>query len=270
MDNKNFDIIVKRVGNALKEKGFVEQPIQNTNASQINAAFTGTNGSVRILLDNTKKKVELYISQDLDIHPQTLWKLSSSWLFDPEKDGEKEAISISNDFIDLLKPNKKINKPAQTKSDNDSNVDSQFFINRLANAFPHLKEEMKIEQRDYESFRYVTFVKDKAVAPINDLFKSTDNVKIKRFCKLLSDNYENGNKDVRSIITFVILNSIENETVKQKIVPLLSQDLQKAFKASEKFKNKKVKPEKIKKRKSFMSRLMQSAEEQQLQGNKNR
>lgn len=265
MNNKNFDIIVKRVGNVLKENGFTEQPIRSTSDDQINAAFCGNSGSIRLTLDVVKKRVELYVSRDLDIHDQTVWNLSSSWLFDPETDGEKEAISISNDFIDLLnnKSSKKNLKAYKEKSEDERNIDSKFFINRLLNAFPQIKDYIETEKAEYESFRYVTFIKEHVVDLVNELFRGYDNVKIKRFCKLLNDNYENGNKDVRAIITMVILNSVEDEKIREKIIPMLSEDLQKACKASVKFKNKKVRPEKIKNKKNFMSKLIESAEKQQ-------
>lgn len=260
MRNKSFDVITKRVGSVLEEKGFKRRNV-NFDDKEINEAFfSGQNGSIKISFNDLKKRVELSVSTDLDVHDQTVWSLSSSWLFDPEVDGEKEAISISNDFIDMLNEGakKKVVQKKKKKED-DSNVDPHFFLNRLVNFFPSIKADVEVEKSEYESFRYVTFIKGKVVSEINRLFAGQDNVKIKRFCKLLSDAYDDGDKDVRSIVTMVILNSVESEKEKNKIMGLISDELKNAWVAAEKFKYKKVKPEKIKAKKNLMSKMIQES-----------
>lgn len=263
MENKSFEIIVKRVGSVLEGKGFKKRN-SNFNSKEINEAiFTGQNGSIKVSFNSLKKRVELFVSTDLDVHDQTIWSLNSSWLFDPEVDGEKEAISISNDFIDMLNEGarKKVVQKKRKKED-DSNVDPHFFINRLVNFFPYIKADVEAERREYASFRYVTFIKEKVVGEINRLFSGQDNVKIKRFCKLLSDAYENGDKDVRSIVTIIILNSVESEREKNKVMELISDELKKAWVAADKFKYKKVKPEKVKTKKTLMSKMLQESASQ--------
>ncbi len=82
---------------------------------------------------------------------------------------------------------------------------------------------------------------------------------IKKLGKLLSDLYSNGTKDVRSIITMVVLNRIENTAPLQEC---LSEELKKAWEHSLKYKGKEVKPEKIKKRSSLMSKALEYQNQQ--------
>ena len=135
-------------------------------------------------------------------------------------------------------------------------------MNRLATLFPNLKELIQFEKKDVESFRYVSFVKTNVVSQVQGLL-STSNEKseVKKLGKILSDNYDNGDLDVRGLITIVILNSIEAENQKMLLKKYLSDDLKNAWEAAEKLKGKKIKPEKVKKRKSFTARLLESSEQ---------
>jgi hypothetical protein len=58
--------------------------------------------------------------------------------------------------------------------------------------------------------------------------------------------YKSGDLDVRAVITIIILNSIETEKAENSLRNNINDDLKKAWDAAKKVKNKKVKPEKIK------------------------
>ena len=64
--------------------------------------------------------------------------------------------------------------------------------------------------------------------------------------QMISTQYANGDMDTRSIITMVILNSVEEAYI-EKFEAVLSEELQKAWKFALKMKGKKVRPEKPKK-----------------------
>ena len=67
-----------------------------------------------------------------------------------------------------------------------------------------------------------------------------------KLANMISTQYSNGDMDTRSIITIVILNSID-EKYAEKFRALLSEELQKAWSYAVKLKGKKVRPEKEKK-----------------------
>ena len=70
--------------------------------------------------------------------------------------------------------------------------------------------------------------------------------------------YENGDMDVRSIITMVILNGLNPQMVQEKLVPLFTEDMQKGYKAGFKMKDKKVKPEKVKKQSKVVAKALKN------------
>ena len=130
-------------------------------------------------------------------------------------------------------------------------VDSRRFIT----LFPDIKDEIKAEEEGYNPFRGVTFARASIVPRVNDLIKSGNKADLKKLGTILSTQYSNGDVDTRSIVTVVILNSVPEE-YDEKINEYLSEDLQKAFKHSKKYRNKEVQPEKEKKKKATMAQRL--------------
>ena len=82
--------------------------------------------------------------------------------------------------------------------------------------------------------------------------------RIKKFGNLLSDLYHSGTLDTRSVITMGILNGINDKTAEENLKATVSDELVRAWNASLKYKGKNVKPEKLKTKKSFMSKLLEA------------
>ncbi len=185
-------------------------------------------------------------------------KTLSTWMLDEEKTSPKDIKMIAADFKEGITSKPKAQKQNKKKNQNEeSNVTGLFFANRMVNIFPELKEEIRAEKESFSSFRAATFAKNCILPKVNDLLSSAKggNPEVKKFGKLLSDLYKNAALDVRSIITMGILNNLENP---EPLTPNLSDELQKAWQHSLKYKGKKVKPEKIKKKKqSFMSKALE-------------
>jgi len=186
------------------------------------------------------------------------WRSLSVWLFD-KKDGDRgDAESILNDFLEVVRGPKRVAVVQQKRKhgkDDERSVDPLFFLNRLVNIFPELKDELNEEKIVYGQVRFVTFVKQKVVPKCEDLaVKYPDSDPCKKLCALLDDMYKNGDLDLRSIITISLLNTMSDEAF-ASLRDRVGEELQKDLKYTRKLKDKKIKPEKKKKQKKVEARL---------------
>ncbi len=87
-------------------------------------------------------------------------------------------------------------------------VDPLFFMNRLVNIFPELKDELNEEKIVYGQVRFATFIKAHVVPRCEDLAQKYPNSDpMKKLCSLLDDMYANGDLDTRSLAAITLLNS---------------------------------------------------------------
>ena len=63
------------------------------------------------------------------------------------------------------------------------------------------------------------------------LLQNNSSKQFKKFCNVLSDAYNVGDLDVRSTVTFLILNNIKDEKQIKKLKEELSDELNKAWEA---------------------------------------
>ena len=91
---------------------------------------------------------------------------------------------------------------------------------------------------------------------MQELVKKGNKKELEKLGVLLSRQYGNGDIDTRSIITIVIINSLEKEDY-EKLYEYFDEKLQKYSKGARRYKGKTVKPEKVKKKKSFMADTLQ-------------
>lgn len=247
MEKKAFEVIINQIWNTISSKGFNKE-INNKN---YNAIFSDDKIAYKIYFEKDKKRFQLLSSSVENGQYEDKWQLVSSWGFDVIVDDEKQAKSIAMDFLETIEGPSNHKKQIKKKKhkDEDGNIDPLFLANRIANILPELKDSVQYEKRAYPEFRGATFAKEKIVPAINNFlsFYSNDEASLKRLSKVLNDCYDSGDFDVRSIITIIILNSIEKDTVKDLIKSRLSEELQKSWKAAEHLKGKTIKPEKVKK-----------------------
>ncbi len=179
------------------------------------------------------------------------WRSLSMWLYD-ERTGERaDAESILGDFLEVVRGPKRVamvqQKRKRSKED-ERVVDPMFFVNRLANLFPDLKQALNEEKIVYGQVRYVTFVKEKAAPLCEDVaVRYPDSDACKKLCALLDDMYKNGDMDLRSIVTAGLLNAVGDEAF-TALYDRVGDELQKDLKYTRKLRGKKIKPEKPKKR----------------------
>lgn len=163
----------------------------------------------------------------------------------------KDVESITNDFLEGVSGTVAVKRAKQIKQkkkkDDDGNADPKFLAKRFVAVFPELKEEIKYEEDGYFPFRGATFAKEKIAPKIVNYLKSATNQQVEKLVGIFNLQYNNGDGDTRSIITIILLNSLDDEQFKT-VFEYLSDDLKKAGKAARKYKGKKVKPEKPKKK----------------------
>lgn len=267
MINKAFEIVNNKVEAALEIRGgFTRQNVSSTDSGELVTMYTGEDTAYSVIYYKNKKHMVMRSCAMTEDGPDNEWKTMATWMFDPEVDKEKEAESIGADFAEILSGPRVIAQTRQKKkkkNSDDGNGDPVFFSKRLINVFPELRDEVKYEEDHYESFRAVMFAREHIVPKVISLLESGDKGRIDKLSQILSAQYDYGDIDTRSVITIVILNSITEDSQKEAIKEEMSDDLKKAWKAAEKYRGKKVKPEKKKKKQSFMQKMMAESIEQQ-------
>lgn len=259
MLEKAFEIVSDKVEKALAQQGYERVGVSNTDSSEMVTLYTSEAVAYSVVYYKRKRHMVLETCGMTDEGPDNDWKTLSTWMFDPEKDTEKEAESIGNDFADTVGApvrTKATKSAKKKKKDDEGNADPVFFSKRLVNVFPELKEEIKAEEDGYDPFRGVTFAKASIVPKVNELLSSGSKQDIAKLGSILNAQYDAGDMDTRSIITIVILNGIDTKENEEKLIPEISETLQKAWGHAKRFKGKIVKPEKKKKPKRTFAQTL--------------
>lgn len=267
MDIKSaFNSISEKVEDALKPQGFAKQKISG-NENELVSLYTSENNAYSVVYFIDKQHMVMRHCAMTDDGPDNDWKVLATWMFDPEKDTQKEADSIANDFVDNCSSTSavkriKTTKKKKKKDSDEGNADPIFLAKRFSSLFPELKDEIKNEEDCYYPFRGVTFTRASIVPKVENLVKMGNKKEIEKLVSLLSTQYSNGDADTRSIITIVILNSMPEDKY-DILTENMSDELKKAWKAALKYKGKKVKPEKPKKKRTSMAERLQAQQQAQ-------
>ncbi|MBE6735256.1 MAG: hypothetical protein E7563_07960 [Ruminococcaceae bacterium] len=245
---KAFSIITDKVAAPLAEQGFKREKVGSSEKEMV-ALFTGEAVAYSVVYYIEKMIVVLRSCAMTDEGPDNEWKTMATWMFNPETDAQREAESIGNDFADTVSAAsavKRVKQAKKKKNSDDGSADPLFLAKRFVTYFPELKSEIAAEQNGYESFRGVHFMRTYVVPRVNNLLATGSKGEISKMGQMISTQYANGDMDTRSIITIVILNSVEDAYI-EKFSAVLSEELQKSWKFALKMKGKKVRPEKPKK-----------------------
>ena len=254
MEQKAFELIIEKIAGPLSEQGFTRQGGFISEEKGTSVLFTGENAAYSVFYDTAKKRFDLRTCSMTDDGPDNKWKSLSTWMFDPETDPVSEAETIANDFMDTIEGTKRIavvqQERKKKKKEEDSTSDPVFFFNRMVGVFPELKAEMNQERIVYGKIRPVTFAREHLIPKMEALaigYPNSDT--FDKMCDLLNDMYQVGDMDVRSMITMVILNGIDDLDALRSMEEKFSDDLRKSYQCAKKYKGKKVRPEKKKKKK---------------------
>lgn len=241
---KSFDIVTEKVAKALEAQGFKREKTANSDKELI-ALFTGEAIAYSVIYYVDKMHMVLRSCEMTEDGVDNDWNTMATWMFNPETDGAKEAESIGNDFSDTVSATAVVKrvKQAKKKKSDDGNADPLFLSKRFVTFFPELKDTIRAEQDNYEEFRGVHFIRTYVIDKLSALIDRGVKGEMNKMAQMLSTQYSNGDMDTRSIITIVILNSLDEKKM-EKFKPLLSEELQKAWTYALKMKGKKVKPEK--------------------------
>lgn len=242
-----LDLIVEKTAVALKEQGFEKSTEEFEDDLGPAVLFVSEYAAYSIVFKEKDNVFELRSTNMTDEGPNSQWKSISNWIFDPEQDTLREAEGIAADFIDTIGGPSRIEavKKAQRQAfkDEDNNPGPLFFYKRLINVFPELKEQINEERVSHVGFRSVTFAKEFVVPKIETLAANKKgSTAFKKLCELFDEFYKNGDLDVRSIITIVILNNL-SEAASNNIIENVGPMLKKGHKYALKWKGKRVKPE---------------------------
>lgn len=249
MDLNAFQLIQTALSAELTQQGFKEpQPLEDPDGQAVMFAAEQVAYS---LLYHGKKKSFILRSTNLDAEGKpTAWRPLSTWLFDPDSGGRSDAESIISDFLEVIRGPKRVEMVQQQRrraKGEDRNVDPMFFVNRLAGLFPDLKEPLNEEKIVYGRVRYITFIKQHVLPEMESLMRDyPESEPARKLGELLDDMYKSGDLDLRSIVTYVVIDGLSRESF-NKLYGLMGEELQKAAKPARKLIGKKIKPEKKKK-----------------------
>ena len=252
MEKKAFELIAGRTEKVLEQQGFKRQKGYKSTEAGDMVLFLSENTAYSILYNKEGGQFELRHTAMTDEGPDdNHWKSISSWIFDPENDDIKEAESIASDFCNTLDDAKRraAIRAAKRKAtkDEDDMPGPVFFFKRLANVMPELRDEIAEERETYEDFRAVTFAKEKIVPKVDALAKKKGSQQMTKMCSVLNDFYQNGDMDVRSIITIVILNGVSEQS-RANILENMDEDFRKYYPRALRYKGKNVRPERPKRK----------------------
>ena len=249
---KAFEIINSKLEEELLKKGFEKRSVA-PNDKEITALYIGSIAySVVYYID--KMRVVLRTCGVEENEPDNSWKTIATWLFDPEADSVKEAENIGEDFAETVRGPKQlaVQKQKRGRRDGEASSDPLFFANRMVAYFPELRDEIAYEKAHYSSFRGVTFAEEKIKPKFRDYVNGAGNKALIKLSKNLASLYDSGDLEVKGIITYILLNSIDDEKY-ETITSEFEKDLKKTAAASRKLRGKKIKPEKPKKPKKYIA-----------------
>lgn len=258
MEEKAFSIIRGKLDSLLEEQGFhFEEEKQEEQGSAV-IYLNAERLSYSVLYNKKTKQFELRSATLPDDKEASIpWRTLSQWLFDPEQDDARSAESIGNDFAETIQGPSRVEALQMAKKrrskEQESAQDPMFFVNRLSGLLPGLKEDMIEERARYGLLRPISFIETYAMPKLEELLQSGSGASVQKLAELLNDLYENGDMNVRSIITMVVLNGLDGKLVEERLVPSFAEDMLKGYKAGLRMKGKKVKPEKVKKQPKFVA-----------------
>ena len=250
MEFNAFSLIQDALAEELKKQEFRDpEPLAYEDGQAV--MFATDEVAYALRYNQKSQRFELCSTTLTEAGNPTEWRSLSVWLFDAKTGERADAESIANDFVDVIRGPKRVaaverQKGKRAKGD-ERNVDPLFFINRLVNIFPELKEELNEEKIVYGQVRPVHFVKEKVVPRAQQLAaRNRDTDAYKKFVSLLDDMYKNGDLDTRAVISHALMNSMSDNAF-PPLYEDVGDELKKDLKYTRKLRGKKIKPEKKKK-----------------------
>ena len=263
---KAFEIILEALWVELEKQGFSEAKKYSDDRGP--AYMFSTEEVCYGVLYNEEKKAFVLQSNAFKADGSFAheWKQLSTWLFDEAESTQADATSIANDFTEVVMGSRRIaavqnaKKRTKKRGDDENNIDPLFFFNRLVGIIPELKDEMNKDRITYGKIRFAVLTKNSVAPKIEELGKKRPNSdEFKKFKTLVNDMYNNGDPDLRALITHGLLNNIKDQDVIDAVTADFEEGLAKVYKCSRKLMNKNIKPEKVKKQKKIVAAALENA-----------
>lgn len=257
MDFNAFEWIQNSLATELEKQGFGQpEPLEDPAGQAV--MFSADEVAYSLLYDKTHQRFELRSTTLRRDGKPTEWRSLSTWLFDSETGERSDAESIINDFLEVIRGPQRVAMVQQKRKrgkDDERAVDPLFFLNRLVTVFPELRDSLNEEKIVYGQVRAVTYVKERVVPLVEELAREyPESDPCKRLCSLLDDMYKDGDMDLRSVVTYGLLDGLSDDAF-EKLAPQLGEELRRAMKYSRRLRGRKIKPEKKKKQKKVETRL---------------
>ncbi len=249
---KAFEIITGKVEEVLIPKGYTKQNVA-PDEKEMTALYTGEI-AYSIVYYSEKMRIVLRTCDVENGEPDNSWKTVATWLFDPDADSAKEAENIGSDFAETIRGPKQtaVQKQKKRNKDGDNNSDPLFFANRMVAYFPELRDDIAYEKAHYTSFRGITFAEEKIRPRFVEYVGKANGKTIEKMSKNIASLYDTGDLDVKGIVTYVLLNALDDEQYEQ-FTAEFEKDLKKIADASRNLRGKKIKPEKLKKQNKYIA-----------------
>lgn len=254
MEQQALELITNRLNAVLAGQGYA---LTQTGRADSNkpTLFSGETTVYAVVYEKKAKRFELRQAALDEQKKLGDWGIMSEWLFDPSTDTVKDAESIANDFcqsVEVVTARKTAAaavKKAKKEKGDEKYVSPAFLMNRFIPVFPDIKFVIQAHREKYGAIVPHAMCREFVVPMMNELMNDpAETQRQNKFFDVLSQNYKNGDLDTKSLITLGLLNWLEGEKAVALAEEKLSDELKDAWKYARKYKNKKVKPEKVKKR----------------------
>ena len=217
---------------------------QQLKANALSAVFVSESSKVKLDYDFSKKTFNLYRAA-----VGSEYKKAGSYLFDQENgDGDREADSAANDFIDTLRtrvsPVRSAAERGRPKNEDENTA--VFFVNRIPSVLTSCKDPLLKHKDHYETVLPNQFCAEVVVPAMQEMLDDgRDAKRIAKFFEMLTNMYTDGDLDTKAIIVQTVLAGITNPIQIELAEQKLGENLRKAWASGRKYYGKEVKPEKV-------------------------
>lgn len=192
--------------------------------------YVGEKAKIRVLYTNGKI---FLLTGEKDAHDDDDSEFSalSTYLLDLEAYEDRDVKFIINELSDTiteafgkkqLATDRKTKMPVPvSKSAAKSgslSYDPNTLANKMAGAYPELKEPYRQNVEEYGEFLAEDFFVNHANAVFHKIVEGKDSQKLRKFFNMLNEMFEDGTNELQSLIVVTILGSVKNEPEKMKII----------------------------------------------------
>lgn len=283
--NATISAVYKVIAPVMTDCGFASvKEVPRENATVYD--FEGEKGVLRLVF--SADRIHLLSGETgVDRSDDTAFNLDSTFLFEPDSFDERDVKRLNNEICEYLTETYAEKKEIVSKKKNIQTVsrtaakqgvlayDPITLANKLCAMYPGLKPVLQENVATYDEFLCEDFFVNHANAEILRDIRDNNPQRMKKLFGILGEIYEDGTNEVQSLIAVTILGEIRDDpTLTQNMIPYLTDTMaEPILAAGERLKKSrssrmrlenppKYKPKKAKRKKGFMSSLMDAQRQQ--------